>query len=86
VWHASVTALGGQGPILISALAPKTCRRAQRLAIDLLAGVGMGEDKRDRFHFGFHLRRRLAPAELAMLDPVWCAIPALDLGGDGEPW
>lgn len=34
----------------------------------------------------YHLRRRLSDRELAQLDPGWCAIPAEDLAGEGEPW
>jgi hypothetical protein len=54
--------------------------------IHLLAGVGVGETRRDRSEHVLHARRRLAPRELELLTPAWCAIPAVGIAGGGVPW
>jgi len=62
-------------------------RHAVREAvIELLCGVGKGNTRRDRSDVVFHARRRMSDAEIALLDPAWCAIPAVDVAGDGIPW
>lgn len=87
MWHASVAVVDGTGKLVpTEKLTPKQARRAQALCYELLERAGQGEDRRDRFPVAFHLRRRLSPRELALLDPAWCAIPAEDLAGEGEPW
>lgn len=89
VWHVSVSVSGPDGIIATAELSPKWRRRAQAEAIALLDGVGEGPDKRDRLPIAFHLRRKLTPAEIERLErmtPGWCAIPATDRGGGGEPW
>ena len=52
----------------------------------LLGGVGTGETKRMRSEAVLHARRKLSDLELAQLDPAWCAIPAVDIAGDGIAW
>lgn len=54
--------------------------------IALLAGVGTGNTRRDRSEHVLHARRRLSDAEIALLSPEWCAIPAVANAGTGIPW
>lgn len=87
MWHASVAVVDPSGVLVPTyELTPKQRRRAQEFSIELLSGVGELPDRRDRFPVAYHLRRRLSDRELAQLDPGWCAIPAEDLAGEGEPW
>lgn len=62
-------------------------RNAMRTTVvDLLSGVGSGDPRRDRGAAVLHFRRRLSDAEIALLSPAWCAIPAVGMAGDGIPW
>lgn len=87
VWHASVSVLDEERqPVPTAGLTDKQRRRAQRLAVELLAGVGREPDRRTLHPLAHHLRRRLTPAELASIarsDPAWLSIPAVDAGGTG---
>lgn len=86
MWHASVAVVAPGGVLDTGELRPKEARRAKEIALELLAGVGTGEIRRDRAPVCFHARRRLSDRELAQLDPAWCAIPPVDMAGGGEPW
>lgn len=91
MWHASI-ALRGHGGMLSPWLYPferwrfKEREILKREVIALLSGVGEGDIRRDRGESVLHARRKLAPAELARLDPVWCALPAIDIAGGEIPW
>ncbi len=87
MWHVSVSVGEWGGRVIPTAsLSGKEARRAKAFALELLDGVGMGPDRRERFEIAFHVRRRLTPDEIRRLDPVWCQIEPVDLGGEGEPW
>ncbi|HSR79139.1 MAG TPA: hypothetical protein VLN57_21375 [Xanthobacteraceae bacterium] len=91
MWHASI-ALRGHGGMLSPFLHPferwrfKEREILKREVIALLSGVGVGVIRRDRGEDVLHARRRLSAAELAMLDPAWCALPAVDIAGGDLPW
>lgn len=86
VWHASVCAHGLSGPIDFVYLDERSRELLKRTALELLEGVGQGDTRRDRSPTVLHARRRLADAELALLTPEWCAIPAFDVAGGGVSW
>lgn len=91
MWHASI-ALQGRGgalwptPIPYAAWRLKEREALKHEVIAMLSGVGAGNTRRDRGEAVLHARRRLSPAELALLDPVWCALPAVDVAGGEMPW
>ena len=64
----------------------KTRGIVREIVLNLLAGVGTGDMRRDRSEFVLHARRRLNERELEMLTAEWCAIPAVGIAGDGVPW
>lgn len=53
--------------------------QARSVALNLLGGVGTGEDFVEAGELVYHVRRRLSDPELARLDPHWLAIPAIDM-------
>ena len=86
MWHASAMARDREGPVPWDRCGLGT-RQAMRAAVlGLLAGVGVGDAVRGRSAIILHARRRLSDVELAALTPAWCAIPAVDAGGDLAPW
>ena len=86
MWHASIAVHGDDGPIPYERWGIKAREVCKREVVALLAGVGVGDLRRDRGYAVIHARRKLNDAELAMLDPDWCAIPAVDVAGDELPW
>lgn len=86
MWHASVAILGSVGPVPWSRARVTARHTAKAIAITLLDGVGEGDTRRDRSDLVLHARRKLNAAELAQLDPAWCAIEPFDIAGDGIPW
>jgi hypothetical protein len=91
VWHASI-ALQARGNVIWPTLIPFARWRLQERAcirdvvIGLISGVGHGDTRRDRSEHVLHARRKLSPAEIAMLDPAWCELPAIDIAGGETPW
>jgi len=53
------------------------------VAKNLLSGVGETPSALEQMTVAIHYRRSLAPDELAILSPAWCAIPATSLAGHG---
>ena len=55
-------------------------RDARRRLIEVMDGVGQGKTifATTKREIALHARRSLSDAEIASLDPVWCAIPAQD--------
>lgn len=86
MWHASIAVHGDSGPTAWSRCGLKTRAIVREVVLGLLSGVGCGNTRRDRSEVVLHARRRLSDAELALLTPAWCAIPAVAIAGDGIPW
>jgi hypothetical protein len=57
-------------------------KRATSLLRALLERVGTGQPVEELLDLVWYLRRPLAAAEIATLDPAWMQIPAIDLGND----
>jgi hypothetical protein len=55
-----------------------TLARAHAVCQRLLAGVGTGETRIDAEGRALHHRRSLSDKEIAMLNPNWLALPAVD--------
>lgn len=85
VWHASI-AVHDKGPVPWAKCGLKTRDIVRQTVIGLLAGVGTGSTRRDRSDIVLHARRQLSDREIAMLSPIWCALPAVAMAGDGIPW
>lgn len=88
MWHVSVSVWKTRRLAPTSDLRLREIRVAQAFALQLLGEVGVtGNDRRERMRLAFHVRRKLAPGEIARLTPAFLAIPAVDTSGpDGEPW
>ena len=88
MWHASVAIIGFIPPrvLPIHYQPARVLKPAKLVALDLIADVGEGETLRQRGPIALHARRKLSPAELATLDPAWCALPAIDIAGGGPEW
>jgi len=88
VWHASIAVRDAVSITMRpwGRCGLKARHLVREIVCDLLAGVGSGNTRRDRSDVVLHARRRMSERELAMLDPAWCAIPAVAIAGDGIPW
>ena len=87
VWHASVAVRGYAGQMTPwERCGLKTRVIVRETVLDMLRLVGAGNTRRDRSDFVMHARRRLNEAEIALLSPAWCALPAVATAGDGIPW
>jgi hypothetical protein len=88
VWHVSISIRNDRAGVFDSpTIKPAAARRFQVgtvrfWCLELLKGVGCGPAKFEAGDVAFHLRRRVAPAELAKLPQTWCAIPPIDDGGE----
>lgn len=80
VWHASISLqdLRRRRPVPVADWDARAWEKARTKLRTLLAGVGTGEDVRERGDVALHLKRRLSDGELARLDPAWLANPAVD--------
>jgi hypothetical protein len=80
VWHASIALLDKKGrPIQVKHVVNKKAGRS--IGEGLLFGVGTGETYYKEGEIAIHVRRSLSEEEIAGLDPVWLAIPAVDMAG-----
>ena len=81
MWHASIAILDAFGYSIDTYRWPSDYRvRAQRIATELLEGVGQEPTRIDDGHIVIHVRRSITDAEIAGMDPAWLAIPAVDMG------
>jgi len=80
VWHASISIIHNSRPLPVERWAPKQWDKARRRLLGLLAGVGSLDDYWSTLPATYHLRRRLKDSEMAMIDPTWMALPAIDRG------
>jgi hypothetical protein len=81
VWHASICLRARSGEPTRTEEVPRPSRRlAFALGRELLEGWGTGPTIEHVKGIAFHVRRRLSPAELEVLDPAWLAIAPIDLG------
>ena len=78
MWHVSI-GCGGQDVRLWSR---QQARAAERIAKDLLKGVGHGETFVGWGGVCLHARRRLSDAEVSRLSAEWLAKPAVDVAGE----
>ena len=85
MWHASIVVYD-DGPVPWPRCGLKTRRIVRETVLGLLAGVGVGNTRRERSDVVLHARRRLSDRELGMLSTAWCAIPPVGRAGDGVPW
>jgi len=86
VWHASISVWSDLAQVPWERCGLKTRGVVRDTVFGLIAGVGAGNTRRDRSSVVLHARRRMSDAEIALLDPAWCAIPAVDVAGSGIPW
>ncbi len=86
MWHASISVWNELGQVPWDRCGLKARCIVRETVLGLLSGVGAGNTRRDRSDVVLHARRRLSDGEIATLDPVWCAIPAVAIAGDGIPW
>lgn len=77
MWHVSLADAALTSPASWPA---KRRALADRVALDLLAGRGEGDDIWTVGASVLHLRRRLSASEIDLLPPGWMAIPAIDMG------
>ena len=78
MWHVSI----GRDGLDVSQWTRQQAKAADRLAKDLLGGVGTGETFLGWGRLAFHARRRLSDAEVARLSAEWLATPAVDVAGE----
>jgi len=79
VWHVSIAVIDRHlGVVPTDRVSRPDRKRAIACAERLLQGVGQAPDSPLVLPISFQLRRPLAPAEVALLDPAWLAIPARD--------
>jgi hypothetical protein len=84
VWHVSLSMPTPRGPYSTDRWTKQQRNEARRVAMRLLDGVGQDPEQHDQYPFSWQLRRSLTDAEMARLDPAWCALPAVDEGGTPE--
>lgn len=81
MWRVSISQPQADGPLVTAKWSRQQKREAQRVTERLLEGVGMEPQEHGLYPFAHHLRRCLTNAEMEMVGPGWCAIPAVDEGG-----
>jgi len=86
VWHASIAVRTATGMLPWDRCNLKTRAIVRNVAIALLAGVGAGDMRRDRSDVVMHARKQLSHFEVSLLDSAWCAIPPVDVAGEGKTW
>ena len=86
MWHASIAAHSAHRVTRWEHCGLKLRAIMRDYVMQLIAGVGTGETKRERSDTVLHARRMLAPVELELLTAEWCAIPAVGIAGKGVPW
>lgn len=78
MWHVSIGLNGWH----VRQWSERQAQEAERIARDLLKGVGDGQTFVGWGDICFHARRRLADAELVLLSDEWKATPAVDVAGE----
>lgn len=83
MWHVSTSMQGELQPLRIVLWTPEMRAAVRRWTLAMLDGVGDDENLWAEAESGrvLHLRRRLRPDEVALLDAAWCALPAVHDGG-----
>lgn len=81
MWHASIVERHPKHFRPVNAPHVMNKKLAYAIGEELLDGVGIGETYRKAGEMAFHVRRSLSSEEIAGLDPVWVAIPAIDMAG-----
>ncbi len=84
MWHASIAKCGRVRTLTVDELRSGAIRIAERLAVELLEGVGgklIGPFTSDPPDLAIHVQKRLTPAELFLLPAGWLDLPATDERG-----